>query len=67
MVCDETYVGMLSKNMHSDSPVNPDSNKTGVMGFIDKSGNMVTKVLGVETNEFQSLASIVIDNVDSIT
>ncbi len=64
VICDETYTGMLSKNMHSDSLVDAATNKTGVIEFIDKKGKIVTKILGVETDSMQSFAPIVIDNVD---
>jgi transposase len=63
---DETYFGMLSKNMHSSDKkeMKPGGgSKIGVMGMIEKEGRIVTKVLGEETNANQTFHAIVKENI----
>jgi len=68
IMVDETYLGMLGKNMHADVKKEKNikqgsTNKIGVIGMIEKNGRIITKVLGEETSENDSLHSIVKDNV----
>ena len=72
VMIDETYIGMLGKNMHrdrkkillpKDANGNKKSNKIGVMGMMGKDGKIITKVLGVETHPDDTLKDIVIGNV----
>lgn len=63
---DETYLGMLGKNMHKSKNRISDksqTNKTGVMTLIEKDGRMLAKVLKVETPNLP-LAEIVEQYVD---
>lgn len=64
---DESYLGMLSKNMHKSKRAKLNlaagENKTGVMGMISSDGRVVTKVLGVETGD-KSFLEILKDNID---
>lgn len=52
VMADESYFGMKARNMHSKQRKmfkEGRTNKTTVMGFIDKEGTVITKVLGQET------------------
>lgn len=70
VMIDETYFGMLGKNMHKYKKIEKDiktgsANKIGVMGFIQKEdGKMLTKVLKIETSPSKTLKKIVEDYVD---
>lgn len=69
VVIDETYLGMLGKNMHNDKKKDIElktgiSNKTGVLGMIQKDGKIVTKVLGKETDEKQTLHQILKEHIE---
>jgi transposase len=68
IMVDETYFGMLGKNMHNDIKKTKNigtgsTSKIGVMGMIGKGGRIVTKVLGVETSTDQTYHSILKENI----
>jgi transposase len=69
IMIDETYLGMLGKNMHNDVKKTKQiktgsGSKIGVMGMIAKNGRIITKVLGEETSDVQSYHSILKENID---
>ena len=69
VMIDETYLGMLGRNMHKEKKEKMDlgtgtTNKTGVMGMINKDGLIITKVLDHETDPNKTFHEIVKDHVD---